>query len=206
VTDSKLSASQNVNKVQGFTSQKLNFVLAICAILISAASFYATYLQASAAEKQVKAMTLPLVQYETSNLDEKTYDQVIEFTLVNHGVGPALIKSVQLTYKNKSYQSIHQVIQACCSKAYKEFVEKVDLDIPKGSFVTSDIINRIIPAQQKIKFYRLFKGEVSHKLWQKLNDERHHLKVDICYCSLLDKCYLTKKNNISLPTQSCPIK
>ena len=45
----------------GISSQRLNLILALCAILISAASFYATYLQADSAEKQVKAMTLPLI-------------------------------------------------------------------------------------------------------------------------------------------------
>ena len=37
-------------------TENINFIVAISAVLISAASFYATYLQADAANKQVKAM------------------------------------------------------------------------------------------------------------------------------------------------------
>ena len=61
---------------KGFTEQKLNLTLALCAVLISLASFYATYIQASAAEQQVKAMTLPLLQYATSNVEEVTHQPV----------------------------------------------------------------------------------------------------------------------------------
>ncbi len=53
----------------GISSERLNLILALCAILISAASFYATYLQADSAEKQVKAMTLPLIQFTSGSWD-----------------------------------------------------------------------------------------------------------------------------------------
>jgi len=54
-----------------FTNERLNLFLALCAIIISAASFYATYLQASAAERQVKAATWPWLEVMTGNFNEK---------------------------------------------------------------------------------------------------------------------------------------
>ncbi len=45
-----------------FTNERLNLFLALCAIIISAASFYATYLQASAAERQVKSRNLAMAR------------------------------------------------------------------------------------------------------------------------------------------------
>jgi len=190
----------------GFTSQKLNLTLALCAILISAASFYATYLQASAAEKQVKAMTLPLLQYETSNLDEKTNKPVIQFSIVNGGVGPARIKSLDISYKSKSYQNIFQVINTCCAIEYEEFIQQASIDLSQGGYITSSVISRILPAQEEIKFYQLYKGEITHKLWNKLNDERSHVKVSACYCSLLDECYLMGDNGIVKPIEICPVE
>jgi len=88
-------------KNKGFTSEKLNFVLAFCAVLISAASFYATYLQAEAADKQVKAMTLPLLQYGTGNYKEEDREDIIYFTINNAGVVPALIKRLRFKYKGE---------------------------------------------------------------------------------------------------------
>ena len=203
MSDLNSSPNENTNKEQGITSQRLNFILAVCAILISAASFYATYLQASAAEKQVKAMTLPLVQYETSNLDETTNEPAIQFSIVNGGVGPALIKRLELIYKGKSYQSISEVINACCASEYEAFAPKASMDLSQGGYITSAVVNRIIPAQKETKFYTLYDGEASHQLWQKLNKERHHLNVNICYCSLLEECYITKANRGVQPVKSC---
>ena len=197
------SSNSNDNKEQGISSQKLNLILAICAILISAASFYATYLQANAAEKQVKAMTLPLLQFESSNLDEKTNKPVIKFAINNGGVGPALIKRLQLSYKNKNYQNIFQVIDACCASEHQEFSPKASMNLSQGGFITSTVVGRILPAQQKINFYQLYDGKVSHKFWNKLNDERRYLKVSVCYCSLLDECYLTTEAQVVKSVASC---
>ena len=209
------SSSEQDNKPkdqQGFTSQKLNFTLAICAILISAASFYATYLQASAAEKQVKAMTLPLIQYDTGNLDDITKLPVIEFSLENAGVGPALIKSVNFSYQGETFDFIQGFFKACCSEEYKIFVKKMpqlmkqDLNLSLGGMIQESVVNKIIPAQEEVKFYRLYKGEFSNELWSKLNDERRKLKVSICYCSLLDNCYITEKNGVVEPVDACPVE
>ncbi|MFC1690280.1 hypothetical protein ACFL07_11610 [Pseudomonadota bacterium] len=54
------------------SSERLNFIIAVCAILISGASFYATFLQANSAEQQVKAMTWPLIEFTHSNFDVET--------------------------------------------------------------------------------------------------------------------------------------
>ena len=198
------TTSESSNE-QGFTSQKLNFILAVCAILISAASFYATYLQASAAEKQVKAMTLPLLQYETSNLEEGTNKQVLQFTIANGGVGPALIKSMDFSYKNKPYKNLIHIFKACCNKEYEDFLSIVTMDFSEGGYITSPIVNTILPAQEEIKFYQLYDGNRSHALWEKLNVERDYIDISICYCSLLDECYQTAGNGQVNAIQSCPV-
>ena len=79
------------------SSEQLNFILAVCAILISAASFYAVYLQANSAERQVNAMTLPLIQFSHGDYDTERDTRSIYFSLENAGVGPAIINSVTRT-------------------------------------------------------------------------------------------------------------
>ncbi|NQY48401.1 MAG: hypothetical protein HRT50_04745 [Colwellia sp.] len=192
---------------QGFTSQKLNLTLALCAILISIASFYATYLQANAAEKQVKAMTLPLLQFGTGNVNNETKESVLEFSITNNGVGPALLKSSNFRYKEQDYQRFSQFLDACCQVEYKKFKQnKPKAHLKLGSEITSSIHNRILPAQEEHIFYRLYNGELSSELWQKLNDERSHLSVEMCYCSLLDECYLTKARGLVVPIEACPVQ
>jgi hypothetical protein len=194
----------------GFTEQKLNLTLALCAVLISIASFYATYLQASAADKQVKAMTLPLLQYGTGNVDDESHKPVINFSITNGGVGPALIKQVRFKYNNQTSANIYDFINYCCSKEYKEYTEFTSdrltiSGLVQGSLITSSLKNVILPAQDKLEFFKLYKGELSADLWDKLNVERRNLSVELCYCSLLDECYVTEKRGVVESVASCPI-
>ncbi len=190
----------------GFSSQKLNLTIALCAVLISIASFYATYLQASAAEQQVKAMTLPLMQSYTGNFDDETKEKTISFTIENAGVGPALIKSISYNYQGVEYSSRGSFIKACCDKEREEYHNTFSTsnEMRYGS-ITSNVLNTIIPAQTKVKHFRLFKGSTNNEYWDKLNDERFKMKVKICYCSLLDECYVTEKNGVVEPVDACPV-
>ncbi|MCJ8295846.1 MAG: hypothetical protein MJK15_15695 [Colwellia sp.] len=192
---------------KGFTEQKLNLTLALCAVLISIASFYATYLQANAAEKQVKAMTLPLLQYGTGNVNSETKESVLEFSIINNGVGPALLKSSIFHYKEQEYQLFSRFLDACCQKEYKKFKQnKPKMHLKLGSEITSSMHNRILPAQEEFIFYQLYNGEFSSDLWQKLNKERFHLSMEMCYCSLLDECYLTQARGLVVPIEACPVQ
>lgn len=192
---------------EGFTSQKLNLTLALCAILISVASFYATYLQASAAEKQVKAMTLPLLQYVSGNVDSETKESVLGFSIINNGVGPAILKSSTFRYKDQDFQHFSQFLKACCLAEYKTFQQNRPANYLKlGSEITSSMKSRILPAQQELKFYQLYNAELNASFWNKLNTERFHMSMEVCYCSLLDECYITQHDRGVMAVDACPIQ
>jgi hypothetical protein len=191
----------------GFTEQKLNLTLAVCAVLISIASFYATYLQASATDKQVKAMTLPLLQYGSGNVDDESHKPVINFNITNGGVGPALIKQVRFKYNNQTSTNIFDFLNDCCSKEFNKLTSDSSKtsEFSQDSWVTSSLNNVILPAQDKLEFFKLYKGELSADLWDKLNVERRNLSVELCYCSLLDECYVTEKRGVVESVAACPI-
>ena len=92
----------NTNKPEVWlTNERLNLFLALCAIIISAASFYATYLQANAAERQVKAATWPWLEVMTGNFNEEKNSEEITFYIKNSGSGPAIIKYVKFFHDEK---------------------------------------------------------------------------------------------------------
>ncbi|WP_154221971.1 hypothetical protein [Marinicella rhabdoformis] len=202
-----MSESNNKNKSQNtsqrLTGEKLNFIIAICAILISAASFYATYLQADAANKQVKAMTLPMVQYEHGNANSQD-EAEINFSLVNAGVGPAMIKSAEYQYKGKSYDSLFDILNVCCESASLNFKNKAnnpEIDMPQ--FITSPVENKIIPAQDELFIMRLEKHPENNDIWHALNDIRFEIRFKACYCSLLDECFETNEQTETKAVKSC---
>ncbi|TDR20482.1 hypothetical protein [Marinicella litoralis] len=193
------SASQTART----SPERLNFIIAVCAILISAASFYATYLQADAANKQVKAMTLPLIQYGHGNAmgdDEK----VINFSLKNAGIGPALLRTVEFTYQGKTYDHIFQILNDCCKTVtdlYYTEEKHAANDLPQ--FITSPLVNTIIAGQDNHVFLKFKYHEKTKELWELLNEIRFDFEFSACYCSMLDQCYTVNEKAESQAVKAC---
>ncbi len=185
------------------SGEKLNFIIAVCAILISAASFYATYLQADAANKQVKAMTLPMIQYGHGNAlgdDER----VINFSLKNAGVGPALLRSIEFSYQGKTYENIFQILHDCCAAVTKKYYTKEKQaanDLPQ--FITSPLRNNIIAGQDSHVFLKFKYAEQTKELWHLLNDIRFDFGFRACYCSMLDECYVVNDHAETHEIKAC---
>ena len=192
----------------GINSQRLNLILAICGIFIALASFYATYLQAEAAEKQVKAMTMPLVQFGHGNHDPSDNTKSITFSLTNSGMGPALIRSVVYKFQGKKHYDVQDFYNACCLSAQNIKSGDINTNSTKGSkpyTLTSQLFNTIIAGQDSQQFLKANFKDNKPEFWNKLNDARWQLRVEICYCSMLDECYITEKNGVIVPIQQCPV-
>jgi len=184
-------------------------VIAFSAILISLASFYATYLQAIAAEKQVKAMTFPLLDFGHGNYDNSINQLAINFNISNSGMGAAVIKDTKLLYKGVYHNSYMSFLKACCANEYNEYQKIIDsyqngmLEVKEGALFSAPINNIIIPPQSEHTFFKLFKAPYSSELWTLLNKERWNLNLEVCYCTLLGDCFKTMNNVIAEPVDSC---
>lgn len=182
----------------------MEMLIAFCAVLISVASFYATFLQANAAEKQVTAMTLPLMNFTTGNYDSESQSQVLTFTLANKGVGPAKVETFLIKYKNRYYKDHGDYLRACCTKGYEELLEARDPSTFHLPLLVSDEPQQqIMPSGEEMKFLLMAKHPANSTLWQAVDKARIDTSLAVCYCSLLDNCYwLTGKNQIS-ETPNC---
>ena len=183
-----------------FTNERLNLFLALCAIIISAASFYATYLQANAAERQVKAATWPWLEVMTGNFDEEKNLPEITFVLTNSGSGPAIVNYVKYHYNDQSYLDIYKVISACCfdTQAYETQLQTLQDDSPNinifeafGWIMTSASDNRLLASGSELKLFGFKRTGFNETQWDKVNKQRNSIKTEICYCSLLEQCYLS---------------
>lgn len=188
----------------------IELVIAVSAVLISIASFYATYLQADAANKQVKAMTLPLITFTHGNYDVEREMEQISLTFNNVGVGPAKIYTVEFTYEGQSYANVIDIFRECCSTEYRAYhnVLKQRANIgSKALELTNPYQNVIIPAQDSLDFYKMSMHDVNRDFWMRLNDERWRIEPEVCYCSLLDECFIAKadKHSETESVESCDI-
>ena len=188
-----------------FTSDKLNLMLALCAILISSASFYATYLQADAAKKQVKAATWPWLTFNTGNYNGEEKTMEINFTIKNSGVGPALIKQFNYHYQGETFQNPYKLFAACCIKQQSLTAIIKEKDTTKFMILTSHVNKSILGSGEEIQSISFAKGTspATHKFWDKLESERRNIKMSACYCSLLDECFVIKQGEDVRQVESC---
>ncbi|GGE98923.1 hypothetical protein [Pseudoalteromonas gelatinilytica] len=195
-----------------FTNERLNLFLALCAIIISAASFYATYLQANAAERQVKAATWPWLEVMTGNFNEEKNYEEITINIKNSGSGPAIIKYVKFFHDEKSYTEIFEVIKDCCFDiyAYQEQLNKLQNESPEINFFekfgwlyTGVSNNRLLASGAELNLFGFKKTGFNATQWDKVNDQRFNIKTEICYCSLLEQCYLSDGRGDVREIQQC---
>lgn len=182
----------------------VNLMVAVCAVLISAASFYATYVQSTAAERQVKAETWPYLQLTSGNYDIEARELKLYMDLENAGVGPAHVKTFQLFYDGTMVRSINQVLQLCCM-AENETArdENGRIKAKFTNIVTGSPAPSIIPAGEENLVYSITKNDANGDLWEILNVERLKLTARGCYCSLLDECYATDFESEPVEVTSC---
>lgn len=182
----------------------VNLTVAVCAVLISAASFYATYVQSTVAETQVRAETWPYIQISTGNYDLEKDQRRLYLVVKNDGVGPARLVSFQLFYEKETVSSFSQFIAKCCLDEGETRRDTEGRMKPEyGSIITSSPSPSILPAGEKKTAFSSPFSEESQAFWDKLNKARHKLTGKACYCSLLDECFETELYGEPVPVKAC---
>ncbi|KZN46498.1 hypothetical protein [Pseudoalteromonas luteoviolacea] len=187
---------------------KMNSILALCAILISAASFYATYMQAKAAQEQVAAAerqlyaeTWPWLQVSFSDYDLEADRARMTVKVTNSGTGPALIKSMQFEFQGTTYKNLRALLNDCCSlDAYKTALTEVqadnnDINYMKqfGWYVTSNPNNALLADGNDLVLFSMTRSNFNSNLWGKISEMVPGIDVNTCYCSLLKQCYTVNR-------------
>lgn len=192
------------------TPDRLNLIIAICAILISGASFYATYLQAISAERQVQAMTFPLLQFAHDNYDQDQNLRAIDFKLRNTGVGPAVIHTIEIGYLDREYSNLTDLFISCCESEYQDYqsalkdISLEKFDASQGGMVVDSLRNVTLAGQSEYLFLRLYHGQLNSSFWERLDKERFRMTLKTCYCTLLGECFVNVGNIELNEVSSCP--
>ena len=193
-------------KKKWLDKENVNLMVAVCAVLISAASFYATYIQSTAAERQVKAETWPYVQLRTGNYDVNLREFMLYLRIHNAGVGPAHLKRFQLFYKGQPIPTINQALSLCCLEEGEKVRDENGQVRPKfNNIVTGNPAPGIVPAGEQLLVFSILKNAENADLWEKLDAARADFTAEGCYCSLLDECYRTDFESEPVEVDFCPV-
>ena len=155
-----------------------NAFVAAPAMIISIAVAYFAFEQAEATKKMQIAEVWPRVTYSTSNMGEEG-ETDIKLALLNKGVGPAIIRGLQVKYRGKAYVDFRSILADCCSNDAK------NLSLGIGT-----VNGEVISPGEEMMFGVLPKTARNEDAWQRFNSERFQLEIATCYCSVFDACWV----------------
>lgn len=160
----------------------IDLVVAFSVIFISLVSLFIAMRQNRVMERQLSASVWPYVQFDNSNYDSSRQERAISLSLNNGGVGPARILALSLDYEGQPVDGWLALLNACCNPERK----------PVANIVSSGSIGRVLPANGEIRLLRLQREPGEDPVWDALNTRRFKIRGSVCYCSVLDQCFVTQ--------------
>jgi len=169
-----------------------NLLMALPALLISFAVAYFSFVQAEATRKMQVAEVWPRVLFDTANaLDDGT--PRLALSLANQGVGPALIRAVEIRHAGRPQTSLDALLTACCNSPQD------------WTLMVEDVNETILRPGQEVSFAILQPGLVPPETYRAFDRARFGLGVRVCYCSVFDDCWIARETGADPePVASCP--
>jgi len=161
---------------------KIDIFVGACALLVSVVSLFIAYRSNQVQDRMLEATIWPYLFWDSSNSDEQRHVDQVSLGFKNMGVGPAKIESLQLRYKGQALAGYKDLVQACCKAE--------TAPLKQWSLQVAEINPSVIPAHDEIRFFVIDKTEQNAALWDKLERERYNLVAQVCYCSVLEDCWL----------------
>ena len=180
----------------------LNFetVGSLVAMLIGAVALFVAWDQAQVMRKQQHASVWPIIETDlTIDGDENT--RFVKFLVSNAGVGPALIESAKLTINGQDITTLG---------AFRAALLPDSLGGRTG-FGGSGLEGSVLAPGQSTTALQLV-WERSDEIDTAFNDfargfvgtNAPDVSLDICYCSVFEKCWRSKSSTRPSPVKICP--
>jgi hypothetical protein len=172
----------------------LDGIIAVSVIFISVISLVVSIEHGKSMEKMVEqnqklvvASTLPILTIFGREFDDSGKPMIQE-TLSNSGVGPAIIDKFEIRYKGVVYTDHEALLRACCATAL--------LKANKGGHTKiyySNVSGFILPARQDFYPITIKPDKDGQDLYNAFNQVRDgdDLTFHACYCSVLNECWET---------------
>ena len=152
-------------------------VASMVGLLALVVAGYTAFIQ----REQVRAQVWPFLISGNNDLTQS-------LTVSNKGVGPAIVRSVQVRIDGKPQVDWNHVLAS--------------LGMPPHHFITSTINHDALSPGEEMQIIRFPDKE----LWQRFHDAAlGRLAVDICFCSTLGECWISSNANLIGPS-SMPLQ
>jgi hypothetical protein len=179
----------------------IDLSVAGCALIVSVTSLsvairhgHSMERMAEANSRLVQANSWPLLQRFQSD-GEWDGPRVFSLEVVNLGVGPAKVESVEVHWKGQPVRNPRELETLCCGA---KFVDNPGVQTSglMGTVLRAGEVRRIITFPEDAEHQ-----ELTHSLSISLGD----IAWKVCYCSVFDECWLSDMRTMHPPTvKECP--
>jgi hypothetical protein len=165
----------------------LDITLGVAATIVSLVSLWLGLHSAHSMEKLVAANSFPYVELIRSSSEiapQPGADRVrgiVEYELVNNGVGPARMEWVELRFKGKPVADITELLDACCK------AEKYNYN---GLNRRGGIAGALIRPGASLKMFTWTELAHANVDFEALHRQMNEIQWSACYCSVFDECYV----------------
>jgi hypothetical protein len=162
---------------------RLDFVIALCALFISAIAALAAVYQTRVIAGQFSATVWPYVSF-----DETNSPSLVELDLRNDGLGPAIVRSVAITLDGKPKASIEALLasiaagqpqaQTAARAALRAGAKiKITTSTPESGLVIPANAQHVVIRVDGAVLIRYFEPAIKR------------VGLSLCYCSLTGTCW-----------------
>lgn len=165
--------------------------MSFAALILSIFALGVALFEANTQRVQQRAEIWPYARIE-QGFSQNGY----EIRILNKGVGPALIRQIELRYQDQIYSDVDALIGA---------VMEPDQTFSYELYRTSNPLNSVISANEEVQIFG-----VPWDPRTRVFADRFSANGDfkICYCSILDECWVHRRFDEEgpEPAPACPVE
>ncbi|MEM6914461.1 MAG: hypothetical protein AAF511_10855 [Pseudomonadota bacterium] len=170
-------------------------VVGVAALIVAVDQSNIARQQADLMERTVEASVWPIVQFEfTSDQDIRNAEATL--SLRNSGVGPAIVKGIQISKNGSPIETIDAYLERRLDVTQGM---RFDLDTARGT-------GRVLSASESVMLgearWELVVGQIPSGMRDNIDayfDELGAIDGAICYCSVLDQCWVNRTDDFANP-------
>jgi len=194
----------------------VEIAVAASVVVISLASLFVAVYQGIVMDRTMKASVMPVIQLGHGNMDAERRDWVMLFIVHNTGLGPAEIRYLGISWNGEPVADTSQFLARCC--APDNVPEEDRLAYMHQAFrdgelalVFDDVQNRFLAPQERVEFIAFDRPDAETQprgraIWEALNETRHALNFEVCYCSVFEDCWRARFPDQSrIPVERCDV-
>jgi hypothetical protein len=178
----------------------VDLTIACSAILISLISLGVAIHHGQVQERLVAANSWPFLRFDFDNSRAEGRGQSVTYSIINSGVGPAVLKSFIVEYDGKRMHGFVELLQACCDMPR---VTDIGALLPLGFLGESRPVG-VIRARDRVVLFKFMRNPENIAILDGIAAARDRVKFHACYCSIVGECWISDLRSLDpQPVEAC---